>query len=215
MLARVVWRTRRATLLDEVVVATTSRSCDEAIVSECRRLGAPVFRGEEEDVLDRYYRSAQAFKAEGIVRITSDCPLIDPEIIDLVVSGFFKEKPSYASNTLNRTYPRGLDAEVVSMSCLERAWHEAHRPFQRAHVTPFIYQHPVLFRLLSITANGDYSNHRWTVDTPDDLVFARAVYSRLGNRDSFGWQDVLKVLSEEPELMELNRHIRQKETERG
>jgi len=207
MLARVVWRARRAKLLDEVVVATTNKSVDAPIISECTKLGVPVFRGDEQDVLDRYYRSAQANRAEAVVRITSDCPLIDPEIIDDVVHAFLKAKPDYASNTL---YPRGLDIEIMTMASLERAWHESNKSYHRVHVTPYIYQNPDLFRLLSIKADGDYSGHRWTVDTREDLNFVRSVYDRFDNQDTFGWHDVLKVLAEEPELVELNRHIRQK-----
>ena len=215
MLARVVWRARRAKLLDEVVVATTNKSTDAPIVSECGKLDVPVFRGDEHDVLDRYYRSAQANMAEAVVRVTSDCPLIDPEIIDDVVQAFLKAKPDYASNTLNHTYPRGLDTEVMTMASLERAWHESNKPYHRSHVTPYIYQNPDMFRLLSIKAEEDYSSHRWTVDTHEDLSFVRSVYGRFDNQDTFSWHDVLKVLDREPELMELNRHIRQKRVEEG
>ena len=215
MLARVVWRTRRAKLLDEVVVATTNKSTDAPIVSECGKLDVPVFRGDEHDVLDRYYRSAQANMAEAVVRVTSDCPLIDPEIIDDVVQAFLKAKPDYASNTLNHTYPRGLDTEVMTMASLERAWHESNKSYHRVHVTPYIYQNPDMFRLLSIKAEGDYSSHRWTVDTHEDLNFVRSVYGRFDNQDTFSWHDVLKVLDREPALMELNRHIRQKAVEEG
>lgn len=215
MLGRVVWRTRRAKLLDEVVVATTNKSVDAPIVSECAKLGVPVFRGDEQDVLDRYYRSAMAHRAEAVVRVTSDCPLIDPEIVDEVVHSFLKAKPDYASNTLNHTYPRGLDTEVMTMTSLERAWHESSKPYHRTHVTPYIYQNPETFRLLSIKGQVDYSNLRWTVDTREDLNFVRSVYSRFNNQDTFGWHDVLKVLDGEPELIDLNRHIRQKSLEEG
>jgi spore coat polysaccharide biosynthesis protein SpsF len=215
MLARVVWRARRAKLLDEVVVATTNKSADGPIVSECTKLGVPIFRGDEQDVLDRYYLSAQANRAEAVVRVTSDCPLIDPEIIDDVVRAFLKEKPDYASNTLNHTYPRGLDTEVITMSSLERAWHESNKPYHRSHVTPYIYQNPDLFRLLSVKAEGDYSSHRWTVDTHEDLSFVRSVYGRFENQDTFSWHDVLRVLDREPELVEMNRYVRQKGLEEG
>jgi spore coat polysaccharide biosynthesis protein SpsF len=215
MLARVVWRARRAKLLDEVVVATTNKSADTPVIAECVKLGVPVFRGDEQDVLDRYYRSAQANRAEAVVRITSDCPLIDPEIIDEVIHAFLKAKPDYASNTLNHTYPRGLDTEVMTMTSLERAWQESSKPYHRSHVTPYIYQNPDMFRLLSIKGQADYSNFRWTVDTREDLNFVRSVYSRFNNQDTFGWHDVLKVLDQEPELIELNRHIRQKALEEG
>ena len=212
MLARVVWRARRAKLLDEVVVATTNKAVDAPIVSECTKLGVPVFRGDEQDVLDRYYRSAQANRAEAIVRITSDCPLIDPEIIDDVVRAFLKTKPDYASNTF---FPRGLDVEVITMASLERAWHESNKSYHRVHVTPYIYQNRDLFRLLSVKAEEDYSSYRWTVDTREDLNFVRSVYGRFDNQDTFGWHDVLKVLDREPELVELNHHILQKKLEEG
>ena len=215
MLARVVRRAQQATLLDQIVVATTVESGDDVIVAECECLRVPVFRGDEQDVLDRYYQAAKAYDADTVVRVTSDCPLIAPEITDRVIRAFLDETPDCASNTLGRTYPRGLDTAVVTTAALARAWREAPEPYQRAHVMPYIYQNPDLFRLLSVTGEVDYSNYRWTVDTQEDLDFVRAVYDRLGNDDTFGWRDVLKILAQEPELTELNRHIRQKAPEEG
>lgn len=210
MLARVVRRVRRATLLDKVIVATTTNPVDDAIVAECGRLGVPVFRGDESDVLDRYYRVAEVCGAEAVSRITSDCPLIDPEVIDCVIDTFLDGTFECASNTIVRTYPRGLDVSVMTMTALGRAWREADEPHQREHVTPYINSHPDLFWLHAVRGEGDYSDHRWTVDTPEDLEFVRAVYACLDNSDTFGWREVLGVLNQEPELMDLNRHIRQK-----
>lgn len=210
MLACVVRRAQRAVLLDDVIVATTTKPVDDAIVAECERLVTPVFRGDELDVLDRYYQAANIHGAEAIARITSDCPLIDPEIIDRVIYSFLGEGPDCASNTVIRTYPRGLDVSVTTMSALRWAWNEADELHQREHVTPFIYQNPDLFDILPVTGETDYSSFRWTVDTAEDLEFIRAVYSRLGNNDTFNWRDVLAVLTREPELMDLNRHIQQK-----
>lgn len=215
MLARVVKRTRRASLIDSVVVATTMERMDELIVEECNKLEAPVFRGKEDDVLDRYYRTALACHAENVVRITADCPLIDPVEIDKVVKEFLNQKPDYASNSLERTYPRGLDTEVMTIGALAKAWQEAPEYYQRAHVTPYIYQNPKLFKLCSVKADEDYSTHRWTVDTPEDLAFVQAVYQQFGNGDGFCWKDVLEVLEREPQLMELNRHVPQKSMEEG
>jgi len=215
MLARVVRRTQRARLLDGVVIATSVAEPDEAVVIEASKLGVPVFRGSEEDVLDRYYQAALAHKAEVVARITSDCPLIDAEVIDHVVSVFLHEAPDYASNSLIRTYPRGLDIEVMAMEALARAWREAREPYERAHVTPYIYRNPEKFRLLSVKSDTDYSAYRWTVDTPEDLELVRAVYARLDCGDDFGWRDVLEVQAREPGLIELNRHIRQKALEEG
>jgi len=215
MLARVVGRARQSKFLDEILVATTTEPLDDPIVSACRMLETTVFRGSQEDVLDRYYRAALAYKAEAVVRITSDCPLIDPEIVDRVVRSFLEKKPDYASNTLIRSYPRGLDAEVMSMASLAKAWEQSHELYERVHVTPYIYQNPVLFRLLPVKGKEDFSDYRWTVDTPEDLTFIVAVYARLGDRKNFGWRDVLGVLSREPDLVRLNKHAQQKALEEG
>ncbi len=210
MLARVIRRTERATLLDDVVVATTTNGQDDPVVAECRRLGARWFRGNEQDVLDRYFSASEASRAELVVRVTSDCPLIDPGVIDRVVAAFLRERPDYASNFLERTYPRGLDNEVFAFDGLARAWCEATRPYQRVHVTPYFYENPSLFRLLAVKHDRDLSQGRWTVDTPADMRFARAIYDRIGDNDRFTWKDVLQLLKEEPRLPEINSHVRQK-----
>ena len=172
-----------------------------------------VYRGSEDDVLDRYYRTARAFAAEAVVRVTSDCPLIDPAVVDRVVREFLDAGPDYASNILERTFPRGLDTEVVTREALARAWREAGEPYQRIHVTPYVYQHPDRFRLLSVAAELDASGHRWTVDTAEDLALVRALYDRLGNGDAFGWRQALEVVEREPEIAALNRRVRHKALE--
>jgi spore coat polysaccharide biosynthesis protein SpsF len=215
VLARVVRRLRRARLIDEIVVATTNSAADQSIVRECQRLPARVFRGEENDVLDRYYQAAQRIGADGIVRITSDCPLIDPEITDNTIRAFLERRPDYASNVLQRTYPRGLDTEVMTRDALARAWREARLSYQRAHVTPYIYENPDWFDILTIRGDADYSSHRWTLDTAEDLAFIRAVYSRMDNDDSVSWRDVLGLLDQEPDLVALNRDVMQKALHEG
>jgi spore coat polysaccharide biosynthesis protein SpsF len=215
VLARVISRLRRATLVDEIVVATTDCAPDDAVVRECDRLGVEVFRGSENDVLDRYYQAALLTTAEAIVRITSDCPLIDPQITDDTIRSFLDLRPDYASNALHRTYPRGLDTEVMTRDALACAWREAHLPYQRAHVTPYLYENPTRFAILAINGNVDYSDHRWTLDTPEDLAFIRALYDRLDNNDDFTWRDALAVLQREPELVELNRGVMQKALQEG
>ncbi len=215
MLARVVERTRRARRIEAVVVAATAEPRDDAIVEECRRLDVPVTRGSVEDVLDRYRRAATDSSADPIVRITSDCPLLEPAVVDQVVEAFQLGHPDYASNVLERTFPQGLDVEVVGRAALERAWNAAKQPYERVHVTPYIYQHPDVFRLLGVRADGDYGGYRWTVDTAEDLAFVREVYARLGADGRFGWRDILQLLENEPHLLELNRHVRQKALEEG
>jgi spore coat polysaccharide biosynthesis protein SpsF len=215
MLSRVVSRLRRAATLDQVVVATTVEPADSAVVEECERLNVSVVRGSEEDVLDRFYQAASAFDAEVVVRITADCPMIDPAEVDRVVGAFREAHPDYASNVLVRTLPRGLDTEVLSIDTLKTAWTEAREPYQRAHVTPFIYQNPERFRLLPVSADANYGAYRWTVDTPEDLRFVCEVYARFDNRDDFGWRDVIALLEREPELAGINRTIEQKALTEG
>jgi spore coat polysaccharide biosynthesis protein SpsF len=215
VLARVVNRLRGARLINEILVATTDRAADDSIVKECRSLSVMVSRGDQDDVLDRYFRAAQLTKADVVVRITSDCPLIDPEITDRTIAAFLETSPDYASNALVRTYPRGLDTEVMSVKVLGRVWHQARKRYEREHVTPYIYEHPAEFKLLSVTGDADYSRHRWTVDTPEDLELARAIYARLKNNPMFLWRDVLDLLDREPSLMELNRSVMQKALHEG
>ena len=215
MLARVVRRTVRARLVDEVVVATSTADADDPIVAECRELRVACFRGSEEDVLDRYYHAAVAHRADVVVRITSDCPLIDPEVTDQVIRAFLEMQPDYASNTLHRTYPRGLDTEVTTRAALEQAWREATEPHQRIHVTPYLYQHAEHFILLPVIGSEDLSAGRWCVDTPEDLEFLRAIYARLGPDDAFSWRDVCRLLGTEPHLAEINRQVQQKHLVEG
>ena len=210
VLARVVRRLCRAKFVDEIVIATTSSDADDAIVRECERLGVPWFRGSEDDVLDRYYQAAQTYAAGAVVRITSDCPLIDPELVDGTIRVFQEQHCDYASNLFPRTYPRGLDTEVFTVAALERDWREARAPYQREHVTPFLYEHPELFRLVSLRGRIDYSQYRWTLDTAEDLQLLRAIYARFSNQDNFGWREAVALMEREPELAELNSRVLQK-----
>lgn len=215
MLARAVNRTRRALRVNQVIVATTAEASDDAIVEECEKLRVDVFRGSQDDVLDRYYQAARKFNADVVVRITSDCPLIDPALIDAVVAEFETNQWDYVSNVQPRWYPRGLDIEVFSFAALECAWQKATESYQRAHVTPYIYQHPELFRLGAVCADKDYSAQRWTVDTMQDLELVRAIYARFDNQDSFGWCEALAVVEREPMLRELNHAVQQKALHEG
>jgi len=212
MLARVVERTGRAETLDEVVIATTVEPADADIVELCAARGWPCFRGSQDDVLDRYYRAAVERQADVVVRITSDCPLIDSGVVDRVVGEFLRNQPNvdYASNTLDpRTFPRGLDTEIMGFDALERAWHNANDPPSREHVTPYIHGHPEQFRLVAVRNDVDYSHMRWCVDTPEDRDLVLQIYEHFGH-DRFSWQEVPAVLQEHPQWMELNRNVGQK-----
>jgi spore coat polysaccharide biosynthesis protein SpsF (cytidylyltransferase family) len=210
VIERVIRRVGRAALVDEVVIATTENPKDDTLARECERFDVAVIRGSEFDVLDRYYHAAKASAAEWIVRITSDCPVIDPGIIDRTIQACLDQDADYASNVSPRTYPRGLDTEVFRMEALRRAWSEARAAFDREHVTPYFRANPEIFRITSITHDCDCSHHRWTVDTDDDLLLLRSLYARMVNRDDFGWRELLLLLEQEPELAELNAHVVQK-----
>ena len=210
VLTRVVRRVQRARLVQEVVVATTESRHDNVIADECDRLGVRVTRGPEDDVLDRYRRAALECSAQYVVRVTSDCPLIDPELVDETIRVVFAEKADYGSNVFPRRYPRGLDTEVFTVAALERAWREASKSHQREHVTPYLYEHPEIFRLASAAGLEDYSHHRWTLDTPEDMELLRAIYQSLKDAEMCTWREVLVFMEARPELTAMNAHILQK-----
>jgi spore coat polysaccharide biosynthesis protein SpsF len=208
MLARCVGRLQHARTLDQVVVATTTGPEDDAIVDLCRARGWAWFRGECDDVLDRYYRAARQFNASVVVRVTSDCPLLSPRLVDRVVGAL--GSADLASNVIpHHTWPRGLDTEAVRMDALERAWREDANPATREHVTLYLKRHPERFRLVEVNNEEDLSEMRWTVDTPDDYTFASRVYRHFGH-DGFSWREVLALVRSHPEIAELNRHVQQK-----
>lgn len=211
LLTRVINRLQRAGTIHRVVIATTNKFEDDAIVEVCRDRGWDWFRGSELDVLDRYYKAAVAFQADIVVRVTSDCPLIDPAVVDMVVRQFhLKGDVDYLTNTLPpRTFPRGLDVEVIAFSALKRAWNEATDSSDREHVTPYIYKHPELFRLHGHYNRTDLSYMRWTVDTEEDLALVRKIYAFFGS-DRFTWRQLLAAFSLHPGWLAINRHIHQK-----
>jgi glutamate-1-semialdehyde 2,1-aminomutase/spore coat polysaccharide biosynthesis protein SpsF len=207
MLWHVMQRTKRARLVDRVVVATSRAAADDAIERMCRESGVSCYRGSEDDVLDRFYHAALAERPAAVVRITADCPLIDPEVIDRVVARFERGDLDYASNTMVRSYPDGLDTEVFSFSALERAWHEARKSSEREHVTPYLRSDK--FRCASVESDSafPYQHYRWTVDEPADLEFIRAVYKAFRGKEFFRMQDVLDLIGQNPGLEKMNSDI--------
>lgn len=211
MLARVVERGRRAKTVDDVIVATTTDPADDAVVELCEGRAFPVIRGDAFDVLDRYYQAAKAWDADVIVRVTGDCPLLDPEVVDRTVRALLEADPP-ADLALNRfvddrTYPVGLDTEACTMAALERAWKEADQPYQREHVMPFLYDPPGRFRVIHVRNEDDYGDLRWTVDTAEDLELVRSIYAALAPDEDFGWQQVLALIEAHPELAAINASV--------
>src|SRR5690606_14485027 len=162
-----------------------------------------VFRGSEEDVLDRYYKAALATGAEAVLRITGDCPLTDPDLVDLLVETFIRSRVDYASNVAPPTYPDGLDMEVFTLEALRISWEQAREPRQREHVTPFIRESS-RFRRVNITNETDLSAERWTVDEPEDLSVIESIFSAFAPHIHFGWREVVQLRDARPELFALN-----------
>ncbi|NEO12175.1 MULTISPECIES: glycosyltransferase family protein [unclassified Moorena] len=207
-------RLRRVKLADEIVIATTINQTDEPIVELCNSISIPYFRGSEEDVLARYYGAAVEHQADVVVRVTSDCPLIDPQVIDQVIQFYLDHQGEYdyVSNSLQRTYPRGMDTEVFSFAALDEAFHEASAQPDREHVTPFIHRQPERYRLGHVTYVEDNSNHRWTVDTAEDFELIRRMLEALySQQPEFTLEYCLDLVSQHPDWSELNAHIEQKQ----
>ncbi len=214
MLARVVERVRRAETISAVAVATTTDISDDPIEALCKSRGYAVSRGSQFDVLDRYYQAAKQMQADVVVRVTADCPVIDPGVIDYTVNEFLRAGVDFAANRLpppwKRTYPIGLDTEVVSFANLERAWTDAKELHEREHVMPYFYDQEGRFQILVVDNDVDYGALRWTVDTVEDLELLRRIYAHFEGRDDFSWLELLAFMQSHPELGEINANVRHK-----
>jgi len=212
---QVIRRVRSARGVDDVVVATTSRTSDDGLAAAVHATGTAVFRGDEDDVLGRYAGAARAAHADVVVRVTSDCPLFDGEVLDTILErhagAIMAGDLDYASNTMVRTYPRGLDAEVFSRAVLEEAAANAASPSEREHVTPYMLE-PGRCRTANVQREGSsLAALRWTLDNDDDYRFLTAVFDALGPQGgTFSTGDVLALLEARPELIAINAHVEQK-----
>lgn len=210
MIGLLLQRLARAKKLDGIAVATSQDSHNAPLTKYVRELGYFVYEGSENDVLDRYYQTAREMRADVVARITGDCPLIDPAIVDEVITAFIQSNVDYASNIAPPTYPDGLDTEVFSFVALERAWREDDRPQQREHVTPFIREAPG-FRRVNCKYQRDFSRERWTVDEPEDLIVVEQVFRHFAPRTDFSWLEVLELSEQRPNLFAANRHLMRNE----
>jgi spore coat polysaccharide biosynthesis protein SpsF len=210
MLAQVVRRLRDAARVDDVVIATSLGGDDDEVVAEAVRLATGVHRGSADDVLSRYLGAAREFRADVILRITSDCPLLDPGVVDRVIEAL-GDDVDYASNTHDRSFPRGLDSEALHRDTLERIARLGTSPSAREHVTAFVMEQPALFRIAQVAAACDDSDLRWTVDTADDLAMVRGLYQALDLAAVVRpYREVVAAVRARPELAEVNAHVRQK-----
>lgn len=232
MLQRVFVRTSRSATVSQTVFATTTDASDDPVAEYCDFSGIPFTRGSLYDVLDRYYQTAKSAQADVVVRITADCPVIDPELIDNVVNTLLETGDSrfdFVCNRLpppyHRTYPIGLDIEACTFKALEQAWKKAKEPQHREHVMPYLYEgvelitdnrslqtgtSPRGYNIALLHHTTDFGDYRWTVDTPEDLEFMRQVYAHFNGRDDFSWKEVLDLVHDHPELMKINAGVQHK-----
>lgn len=210
MIEWLLLRLSKAIFIDQIILATSINTRNELLVQHVRELGFAVYRGSEEDVLDRYYQAAKEVGAEAVVRITGDCPLIDPNLVDKLIVSFHEAGVDYAANTLPPTYPDGLDTEVFTFKALETAWKHAKVPSQREHVTPFIKESKQ-FTHLNYVNNIDYSSERWTVDELEDFQLVQKIIEYFHPNPGFGWREVLTLRDKHPEWFEMNRHLTRNE----
>lgn len=215
MLERVVRRVQKAKSIDRLVVATSTKEADNGIAQLATRLGVHITRGREDDVLDRFRQAALETRASTIVRVSADSPFVDPEVTDMVVDAYLTSDADYASNKLEASFPLGLDVEAFSREALDTIAKEATESYERAHVTLAIYSEPGRFKLLPVTTTPNRHGWRWTVDTNEDLRFAREVFSRLGGSNDFSWMDVVGLIEKEPKLAEINSHLKPKDVAAG
>jgi spore coat polysaccharide biosynthesis protein SpsF len=212
MLSLQIERIQRSNRIQELVLATSDKESDTALEDLGKECNVEVFRGSEGDVLDRFYRAALPHSPSHVVRLTGDCPLTDPEIIDKVIALHVDGAYDYTSNVIPPTFPDGLDVEVFRMSALEEAWKEARLVSEREHVTPFICEQPSRYRQGLLRNDIDLSDYRWTVDEPTDFVLIANIIEALYPRNpAFGMRDVLRLLEERPEWALLNSRFRRNE----
>lgn len=229
MLERVFIRTSRAATVTETIFATTTDPSDDLVAEYCDFSGIPFTRGSLFDVLDRYYQAAKGAKADVVVRITADCPVIDPALIDDVVNTLLDDEYDFVCNRLpppwHRTYPIGLDVETCTFKVLAKAWKEAKEPQHREHAMPYFYEDVELktvnrqlqtgtsprgFKIALLNHTTDFGDYRWTVDTAEDLEFMRQIFAHFNGRDDFTWKEVLDLVHDEPRLMEINAGVQHK-----
>ncbi len=212
VIGRVFERVAKAPQVDEAWLATTNRPADDQLAAWAEKHQVNCFRGSEDDVLDRYFQTAKAARADVIIRITGDCPLMDPLAIDSVAKAFLAGDCDYACNAQPPTWPDGLDAEAFLFWVLKKAWQEAKLRSEREHATAYIWKHPEIFKIKNVAHRPDLSRHRWTLDTREDYEFIKHIYEECRKRRIFGTMpEVLEILRDNPDWEKLNHHFERNE----
>ena len=208
VIEHVVNRLNESKLIDEIIIATSKDKNNQPIIDFCKKNDVGYFVGSEDDVLDRYYQTAIYYDVNDediVIRITSDCPLIDPFVVDKVIDEHISNNNDYTTNVLECTYPDGLDCEVFNFNVLKDAWLNANLSSQREHVTLYIRDNSDKFKLGNVKNDKDFSDLRWTLDEKEDFIFIKEVYKNLYNKDSlFNMDDVIQLITEKPELLDIN-----------
>ena len=217
MLHYVIKQTLASKIIDEVIIATTKEKIDDPIVNYCKQNKVKVFRGSKIDLLDRYFQCAKKYDCDPIIRITSDCPLIDPNVIDKIIKKFEKNSFDYIANNLEKlhgkwdnsmcNYPQGMTVEISSFKSLKKAWKEAKKPSEREHVFPYIQFNPKLFKVSNLKMKKNLSDIRCTVDRINDLKFVRMIYEKLGEERIVTIKDIVKIIEKNPKLVRINNNI--------
>jgi spore coat polysaccharide biosynthesis protein SpsF len=213
ILWHIVSRLKLSKKLDLIIIATTNNKKDDQIVQFCEINNLPVFRGSENDVLERYYLTSLKYKVDIVVRITADCPFIDPNVVDKTVNAYMVRKSNYdgASNIVFRTYPRGFDTEVFTSECLKNVWRQAKLKYEREHVTPYIYTHKDKFRIYSVKSKSNFSDMRLTLDEIPDLILIRKIYDYFKHTNRiFLLKDIVNLFRKNPYLKAINQNVEQK-----
>ena len=217
MLHYVIKQTLASKIIDEVIIATTKEKIDDPIVNYCKQNKVKVFRGSKIDLLDRYFQCAKKYNCDPIIRITSDCPLIDPNVIDKIIKKFEKNSFDYIANNLEKlhgkwdnsmcNYPQGMTVEISSFKSLKKAWNEAEKPSEREHVFPYIQFNPKLFKVSNLKMKKNLSHIRCTVDRINDLKFVKMIYEKLGEKKIVTIKDIVKIIEKDPKLVTINNNI--------
>lgn len=198
-------RLRRSGLIDKLVLATSIEASDDPVETACKAEGVTCFRGNLDDVLDRYYQCAKEYEPTHVVRVTGDCPLIDPAVVDSVIEKHINEGNDYTGNTNPPSFPDGLDVEIMTFAALKDAWQEARLMSEREHVTLYIRNHADKYKFGNVACPEDLSAHRWTVDEPEDFELVKAVYEGIyQDKPFFDMYDVLEYIRKNPEILNLN-----------
>ena len=211
MICHIINRIKRSRNVEQIILATTDNNSDKILLDIAEKFKIIGFAGDDDDVLERFFNAATSFSADPIVRITGDCPLVDPELLDNMIQIFLENRYDYVSNTIERTFPDGLDIEIFSFDALKKAHQQAKWSSEREHVTPFIVKNQDLFRVYNYRNKQDLSNLRWCVDEEDDLLMVKQIFHEMITEQFFSTADIIDLVSKNPKIAEINKNIKTNE----